>query len=73
MAWWERNTPPRFRAGETHEGKYCRAKHPEYSWGFFAVEDNEEVNYDVPLHWVDDAPDDPANGAGHWVYAKDVD
>ena len=63
--------PPAFRAGDEHEGEVCRAPHPVYGWGNFVVE-GDGPNFDKPLHWVDEG-ETKEDGAGKWVYAKDVE
>jgi hypothetical protein len=64
--------PPAFREGETLEGDAVRAKHPAFGWSWFAC-DPEGPNYERPVRWVEEEPDDPEHKGGRWVFTKDCD
>ena len=66
-----KESPPAHLAGDKHEGDACRAKHPVFGWGWFAVDG--EPNFDKPVSWVEENPDDPEHKGGWWVYTKDCD
>lgn len=68
----EREKPPAFRKGEKHEGDACRAKHPAFGWSWFAV-DPDGPNFDRPVEWVEEDPENPDHKGGWWIYTKDCD
>lgn len=62
---------PLFREGQAYEGAPCRASHPVYGWGWFAV-DESGINYEKPLRWIEAVPEDKEDSSGRWEWAKDV-
>lgn len=64
---------PVFREGETlEEMDAVRAKHPAYGWGWFA-DDGSGPNYERPVAWVEEVPEDPEDTGGRWVFTKDCE
>lgn len=63
--------PPAHYEGDVCEADACRAKHPAYGWGWFAVGE-DGPDFDKPVRWVEENPEDADDDSGKWEFAKDV-
>ena len=69
-----KEVPPAFREGDVCEEPVVRAKHPAYGWGWYAHDPGPgDANWDRPVRWVEEEPDDPDHSGGWWAFTKDCD